>query len=43
MPVENQREIMSWGTALAWGTIIVAVLFAALLAAYLAILHFLPL
>jgi hypothetical protein len=33
---------MSWGTALVWGAVIVAIFFAVLFAGYLAILHFLP-
>jgi hypothetical protein len=41
MLVENQRKIMSWRTALVWGTVIVAVLFALLFAGYFAVQHFL--
>jgi hypothetical protein len=35
--------MMNWGTALVWGTVIVAVLFALLCAGYFAFQHFMAL
>jgi hypothetical protein len=34
--------MMSWGTALVWGTVIIAVLFGVLFAANLAFQYFMP-